>query len=619
MDNLNYGIIGNGKSCALVSSHGSIEWCCLADFDSPSVFAALLDPERGGRFAIEPVGDGWEVTQRYVHLTNVLRTRFSSKEGVFEVLDFMPRYRTEEGGGYHCSPDVIRVLRRLEGEPRLRIIFEPRLGYAEHPTRITRFPRYIKAETTANSHESVYLYSSVELEAVREAQVLTLREMEFFWLAYDQKIGEVDRERVELELERTKVYWMAWASRTTRPRMYRAQVDRSALVLKLLSYQHTGAIVAAATTSLPETVGEGRNWDYRFCWIRDASMTIRTLVNLGHRHVARRFFGFLLDVVAYKDERIQIMYGIRGQKELEERTLDWLQGYHGSRPVRIGNAAWSQQQNDIYGVLVDVLYQGFMLFRDETSSMESLWTMTRGVVRHIRTHWRNPDQGIWEIRGTPRHFTFSKVMCWVGVDRAIRIATTLRMDEYIRDWAVLRDEIQADIMEHGWSAAANAFTQSYGSSELDASNLLFHRLGFVSADDPRWISTVRATYASLCRDGLMYRYRNADDFGEPKSSFTVCSFWMVQALHSIGEKEHAREMFEELLRSANHLGLFSEDLDFTTRRLLGNFPQAYSHLAVIDTAFVLGETALRAERILEQSAQFDLGAVDPANEQPRWR
>ena len=618
MDNLDYGMIGNGRSCALISKLGVIEWCCLADFDSPSVFAALLDRKRGGKFAVVPDGVGWTSSQSYLHRTNVLSTKFESDEASFEIVDFMPRYRTEQGG-YHCPPDVIRVLRPLRGSPQIRIVYEPRLGYAEHPTRLIQTARYLKAETTEGGHESLYLYSSVELGAIGSGELISLSATEFLWLAYDQKIGNVDKDRVELELERTKVYWMAWAARTTRPTYYREQVERSALVLKMLSYQRTGAILAAATTSLPETIGESRNWDYRFCWIRDASMTIRTLVNLRHHYVARRFFEFLLDVVAYKHDRIQIMYGIRGQKRLTERTLDWLDGYAGSRPVRVGNAAWSQQQNDIYGVLLDVLYEGFVLFRDESSSVESLWTMTRGIVRHIKAHWQEPDQGIWEIRGQAQHFTYSKVMCWVGVDRAVRIASMLGMDDYALEWAVLRGDIKTDIMQCGWSREANAFTQSYGSTNLDASNLLLQRLGFVQSDDPRWISTVRATHAKLCRDGLMYRYKNEDDFGEPKSSFTVCSFWMVQALHSIGEKAAAKAMFESLLGHANHVGLFSEDLDFTTRRLLGNFPQAYSHLAIIDTALMLDEVPLHAENLLSGAPAIDFRSLDPAHEYPRWR
>lgn len=599
MDNLNYGIIGNGRSAALVSLRGSIDFCCLAEFDSPSVFAALLDEARGGRFSIESAHADAEVDQRYLRHTNVLVTRYSCRDEAFEIIDFMPRHRTESGE-YNCPPDIVRLVRPLRGTPRIRVVYDPRLNYAEHETSITSRPRYLKAASVAGTYESVYLYSGVSLESTREAQELTLNEATYFWLSYNEKLGIVDLHRAELEFERTKVYWMDWCSRTTPVTNYREHVDRSALVLKALAVQHTGALIAAVTTSLPETIGEVRNWDYRFCWIRDASMTIRTLVNLGHRQSARRFFEFLLNVVPYKDARIQIMYGIRGQTVLDERSLDWLRGYEGSAPVRIGNAAWTQRQNDTYGVLLDVLHEGFVLFEDGSSERESLWTTTRGMVRHIESHWHERDQGIWEIRGEPRHFTHSKMMCWVGLDRAIKIARRLGCVDYVPAWSDLADRIRADIEQNGFDEARGAFTQSYHSGSLDAANLLMWRMGFIEAEDPRWISTVWATYQELCVDGLMYRYRNADDFGVPKSAFTVCTFWMIQALISIKEHERARAMFEELLRCSNHVGLFSEDLDFKSRRLLGNFPQAYSHLALIDTAMLLdGVSAIVAPRPLK--------------------
>lgn len=588
MNGYEYGIIGNGRSCALVSREGSIDWCCLADFDSPSVFAALLDQAKGGCFAVQPAELGFSTEQHYLPHTNVLRTRFLTASGVFEILDFMPRHLAARGK-CHCPPEIVRLLRVVEGQPMIRVRFEPRLGYAEHPTQVTRHPDYLKAETAVGAHESVYLYSNLDLDGVQAGETLRLSHDAYLVLAYDQKIGPMDLDRVVLAFERTKLYWMDWCARTTRTRAHQEQVERSVLVLKLLSYQPTGAILAAATTSLPEQIGTERTWDYRYCWIRDASMTIRTLVNMGHRHVARRFFEFLLDVVPYKNDRIQIMYGLRGQKKLTETVLPWLDGYAGSRPVRVGNAAWSQQQNDIYGVLLDVIHAGFLLFRQDTLDLEALWTVTRGIVRHIEAHWQDPDHGIWEFRGEPRHFTFSKVMCWVGLDRAARIAALVGMNEYSDPWRQLAERIRADVFAHGFDDKLGAFTQSYGSPHLDAANLLFHRLGFIPADDPRWISSVRATQQALSRDGLLYRYRHQDDFGAPDSAFLVCSFWMVQSLVSIGDQQAARQMFEDILRCGNHLGLFSEDADFATRRQLGNFPQAYSHLALIDTALLLDD------------------------------
>jgi len=594
MDNLDYGIIGNGRSCALISRTGSIDWCCLADFDSPSVFGALLDPVMGGRFAIQPEGGDWTTRQAYLPHTNVLCTRFASEAGEFQILDFMPCYRLD-GGNHHCPPDIVRLLIPTRGAPQITIQFEPRLRYAEIPTRVVRHKRYLKAETTQQPHESVYLYGDVAFDAILSGKAFRLEHAHFLLLSYDQKIGDFDMNRADFELQLTKAYWMAWSARTTESRTYPEPVERSALVLKLLSYRPTGAILAAATTSLPETIGEERNWDYRFCWIRDASMMMRTLVNLRHHDVAQRFFGFLLDVVPYKNEHIQIMYGIRGQKTLTERTLDWLSGYHGSRPVRIGNAAWDQQQNDIYGVLLDALYYGFVLFRNQGDKLEALWTMTRGIVRHIEAHWREPDQGIWEFRGEPQHFTYSKVMCWVGMDRAIRIASLLGMDEFASRYVPLRDQIRDEVLSRAWNPELQTFTQAYGSKDLDASLLLLQRLEFIDANDPRWIATVKAIHQDLCKEGLMYRYRRSDDFGTPTSSFTSCSFWMIQALLSIGEEQVARRMLDQLLGYANHLGLYSEDLDFATHRLLGNFPQGYSHLALIDTVMTLERLSQRAD------------------------
>ncbi len=602
MQNLDYGIIGNGRSAALVSNRGAIEWCCLGDFDSPSVFAAILDPVRGGRFTVTSGAAGAETEQRYLRHTNILVTRFTADDGDFEVLDFMPRY-VHQGGGHHCPPDIIRLLRVTRGRPKVTIQFDPRLGYAEHPTRLLSDPQYIKAATTVGAYESVYLYSSLPLAGTNQPQEFVLDGQEFLWLSYNQKIGSVDPDRVELEFERTRVYWLDWNQRTLKVPNHTEVVQRSALVLKLLSFQETGAILAAATTSIPEAIGEERNWDYRFCWIRDASMIIRTLVQIGHHHVAHRFFDFLLDVVPYKNDRIQIMYGIRGRRELEEKELDWLTGYEKSRPVRIGNAAWSQQQNDIYGVLLDAVFEGVRLFRSDSTQLEALWTMVRGLVRHIEVHWTEPDQGIWEIRGEPRHFTHSKLMCWVGLDRAMRIAKRLGFGHYVSAWLRLRDAIRDDILAHAWNEERGAFTQSYGGSSLDAAVLLMERSGFVEAGDPRWKSTVLRVYEELCRDGLMYRYRSADDFGVPTSAFTVCSFWMIQALCGIGERELASGLFEKVLACGNHLGLLSEDLDFASHRLLGNFPQGYSHLAAIDTALLLqgnGSTGLVAS---------DLGGV----------
>ncbi|MEL6919131.1 MAG: glycoside hydrolase family 15 protein, partial [Bacteroidota bacterium] len=322
----------------------------------------------------------------------------------------------------------------------------------------------------------------------------------------------------------------------------------------------------------------------RFCWIRDASMVIKVVSELGHMSVARRYLQFIIDLMPDKDEKLQIMYGINKEKTLTEETLDHLSGYKGSKPVRTGNAAYRQRQNDIYGILMDVIYEQLAKFSTDIENGEELWGITKGIVWIVAKHWREPDKGIWEFRAEDRHFTFSKVLCWVAIDRAIKVARIFHKEGKVEKWMKLEQEIKADILENSWNPTVNAFTQSYGSPHLDASVLLMESYNFIDAKDPKFVSTVKAIEADLCNDGLLYRYKNEDDFGLPSSSFTICTFWFINSLFKIGEEEKAMQHFDQLLSYSNHLGLFSEDIDFKTKRLLGNFPQAYSHLALIECA-----------------------------------
>jgi GH15 family glucan-1,4-alpha-glucosidase len=401
-----------------------------------------------------------------------------------------------------------------------------------------------------------------------------------------------------LEQERTKVYWLNWSNHTSRYKKYNRQISRSAITLKLLSFDRSGAVLAAATTSLPETLGEIRNWDYRFCWIRDASMVVKVVSELGHKNVARRYLQFIIDLIPDKGEKLQIMYGINKEKELTERTLDHLSGYKGSRPVRIGNDAYHQRQNDIYGILMDVIYAQLIKFKTDIENGEELWTITKGIVWIVEGHWKEADKGIWELRTEERHFTFSKVLCWVAVDRAIKVARIFRKTRKIKKWTALEKEIKKDILDNAWNNEVNAFTQSYGSRHLDAAVLLMESYGFIHAKDPKFVSTVHAIEKELSYEGLLYRYKNEDDFGLPTSSFTICTFWFINSLFKIGEEEKAIKLFEKLLGYSNHLGLFSEDMDFKTKRLLGNFPQAYSHLALIECAINFSKKA-NEEQVLQ--------------------
>ena len=586
MDNLNYGVIGNCTSAALVSRQGTIEWCCLPYFDSAAFFAKILDRNIGGEFAIRVAAD-YKILQHYLRKTNILVTSFQRGKDQFEVIDFMPRYK-RDSGAYHCPPDIVRYIRHISGKPIIRVNYDPRPGYGLNEIKREIRREYIKVLTVRDPYESVYLYSDLDYRKIAEGKPIGVEQDHYFLLSYNQKLVELNLDAVQLEYEKTRVYWLNWSSQTRRFAMYNEEIVRSALVLKLLSFQKTGAILAALTTSLPEELGSVRNWDYRFCWLRDASMNIAVLTTVGHYRVARRFLDFILDVIPYKDEQIQIMYGINGQKNLSEKVLPGLQGYEDSKPVRIGNDAYRQRQNDIFGVLLDVIYQYLKIFkRDTVEYREELWTVVRTLGRHVERNWMKKDRGIWEIRGRKKHFTFSKVLCWVAMDRAMKIARLFSMDSYVRVWADMRQKIRSDILKKGWNAEVNAFVQAYDEKDLDAANLLMEHYGFIEADDPHYVSTVIETHKQLGRDGLMYRYRNHDDFGVPKSSFTVCTFWMVKSLYKIGRRKEAESLFQKTLSHCNHLGLLSEDIDFDTKRLLGNFPQGYSHLALIDAAITL--------------------------------
>lgn len=589
MKNLNYGIIGNCLSAALISDTGSIDWCCLPGFSSSSIFAKLLDEQKGGSFEFI-VDKAYRISQSYIRKTNILVTKFSRDNDRFEVIDFMPRYLTDDRS-YYSPPDIIRYIKHKSGKPSFRINYCPRLEYAKHNTKTLIKKDYIKSFTTKGIYDSVYLYTNLDKEKVTTKEKIEIDGDAFFLLSYNQKILNQSLDRAYLKLQRTKVYWLNWSERTKSFNKYNEEILRSALLLKLLSYDKTGAVIAASTTSLPENIGDIRNWDYRFCWLRDASMVIKVMTNLDHYRVAKRYLDFIIDIIPDKDEKIQVMYGINRERNLTEKILEHLSGYENSSPVRTGNDAFRQKQNDIYGILMDVIYQQFKIFETSLVNSEALWTITRSIVKTVKRNWKNPDRGIWEIRKEPKHFTFSKVLCWVAIDRAIKIAHLIKKYDYFNEWKSLADTIKKNIYDNAWDEELQSFTQSYGSRDMDASNLLMETYGFINANDSKYVSTVKNILKDLSKDGLMYRYKNRDDFGLPASSFTVCNFWLVNSLYKMGEKEQAEKMFETILKYSNHLGLFSEDIDFKTKRLLGNFPQAYSHLALIETAIILSAKA----------------------------
>lgn len=594
-DDYHLGMIGNGRTCALIDAVGNIVFCCLPDFDSGTVFASILDEEKGGGFGVEMI-DGEVTGQNYERNTNILVTTFEGEDGAFELIDFMPRYSSDGRAGQRndVGPDIVRKLRLICGAPRIKVCFDPQLEYANCETKLVIEPDRIKATTEcagehAPIYESIYLWTDLNAADVHHGNVMVLEEDRFLFLSYHDKVQTPDIDLVDLMLQRTRAYWMLWSARTHLPVQYRDMVMRSALLLKMLQFRPTGALLAAATTSLPETIGEERNWDYRFCWLRDGSMTVAVLHRIGHSSMATEFIDWMLRTVPTKDDSLQIMYGLRGEKELTERTLAHFSGYKNSHPVRVGNAAYNQEQHDIYGVVMDVIYQDLVLRQRTPEALDRIWTRVRSIVRTVGAAWTQPDRGIWEIRGEKRHFVFSKVLCWVAIDRAIKIAELIHKNEWADGHRALLAEIHEDICQRGWNEEKGAFVQSYGVTDLDASNLLMAEYGFLEPGDPRFIATVERSQEELCVDGLMFRYRNQDDFGEPQSAFTVCSFWLVKALASIKRRAEARRLLESLMDAANGHGLYGEDLDFKTRRHLGNFPQAYSHLALIDCALELSK------------------------------
>lgn len=591
MNNLNYGVIGNCRTAALVSETGNIEWLCFPDFDSPSVFARLLDREKGGHFGFE-VSPDYRISQSYVPHTNILSTQFVSDEDEFVVVDFMPCYRSNNEDEHYRPAELYRYIRWIKGKPRLRVDYDPAPGYACGKTIHNVTSQYIESYSSTSNKDRQYLYSSIPLQQIIGKKEVIIEKDEFLLLSYNEKVIPIDIEREKLEYCRTLVYWLNWTNRTKKYTLYNDIIERSLLVLKQMSY-YNGAVLAALTTSLPESVGDVRNWDYRFCWLRDASMSIETLFRIGHPGAARRFMKFIQSTFTSSHESFQIMYGIRGERKLTETILEHLSGYKNSTPVRIGNDAYHQRQNDSFGYLMDLIYQYYQLMPGTLDEIEDMWEMVKSILATVMDDWKKPDKGIWEIRGESSQFVSSKVMCWVALDRGARIAASLNKYTYRECWQAEANRIHEDVMMHGWKEELNSFSQTYDNLCLDSSLLLMEPYGFLQPDDVRYHRTVKAVQKALLHQGLMYRYNSPDDFGLPSSAFTICTFWLIRALFVIGEKEEARCLFDEVLKYSNHLGLLSEDIDFDTKEQLGNFPQAYSHLALVNTATLFAEEEKR--------------------------
>jgi len=576
-----YGIVGNMLSVALVGSDGSIDWCCLPRFDSSSVFAAILDDEKGGRFHIKPQTD-FRSSQAYLPDTNILRTTFETDTGTAEVVDFMPCYRTS-GGRLTQPREVHRVVRCTEGEVTFEVHFEPRLDYARGETLLGVFKAGVSAR---RGGETLALSSTVpfHLDANGAVAGFTLRKAEQteFVLRYGaQRPRRLSVYDPAGKLERTSAYWRHKAAGCAFTGPWRDAIVRSYLVLHLLMYSPTGAVVAAPTTSLPEEIGGERNWDYRYAWLRDASLTLNALFQLGHVEEALGFFNWLTNVCERCGAEAQILYSIDFDTPVAEQQLGHLKGYRGSRPVRVGNGAFNQLQLDVFGELLEAAHNylniGGYISRRTWESLESF-------VEAACDKWREPDSGIWEVRGGPYHFVHSKLMCWVAVDRGIRIAEKMGLRKNLRRWRKNAQDIREDILARGWNPDRQAFTQHYDTTALDASNLLMPLLGFLPASDERVASTVERTVEELGWNGLLRRYRTDatdDGLSGSEGAFLWCSFWLVRNVLRQGRTAEASALYERLLGYRNHLGLLSEMVDPGSGEALGNFPQALSHLGVI--------------------------------------
>lgn len=583
---MDYAAIGNCTSAALIGPDASIDWLCLPFFDSPSLFARLLDEERGGFFRIS-AEDIVRVEQSYAYHTPILKTRFETKDGVFEVMDYMPRFLTS-GNDVYCPSEIHRNIHVISGRPRIKVALKPCPNYGLAEGYLKRFPDYLKITSREGEYNSYYVYSDLDLDGVARGEAMELKASCFFLLSYHEKLSKVDQEKIYLEYEKTKSYWMDWVYRTRVPERYREVVIRSVITLKLLMFQRTGAVIAAPTTSLPEIIGGERNWDYRYCWVRDASMIIDLYARMGHMHSAERFIQFILGRMLVKNENIAVMYGINGERVMTERTLYHLKGYKGSAPVRIGNAAYQQKQNDVYGELIEALYSYFIADPHHQKDFdEELWTVVRSLANKVALTWREPDCGIWERRGPPRHFVHSKLMNWVAMDRAAKISAVIGKEQHVQHYLAVAEEIKNDILAKGWNADRKSFVMHYESTDLDASNLMMLHYGFLPPADQRILGTVEAAEKYLLRNGFVMRYTADDEFGTPKNAFIVCTFWLINALYLIGRTDESRAMFDVMIGKVNRFGLLSEDIEPDTGALTGNFPQGYSHLALIQTAFLL--------------------------------
>jgi glucoamylase len=578
-----YALIGDCMTAALVSREGSIDWLCWPRFDSPACFAALLDTEKAGCWRISPVDQGARITRQYRPGTMILETEFETDTGVVRLIDFMPM------GGSNSS--IVRIVRGVSGQVEMCLHVALRFEYGSVIPWVTRLRTGFGLRAVAGPSLAI-LHSTIPLEG-REFTTqanfsVKAGEEAFFVLAYGPSHLPAPAVPDPSEsLTATEGHWTDWCRRGLYSGPYRDAVQRSLITLKALTFAPTGGIVAAPTSSLPEVLGGERNWDYRFCWLRDATFTLLALMHGGYREEARRWSEWLRRSAAGSPAQLQTLYGLAGERRIAEWEADWLAGYQGAKPVRIGNAASGQLQIDVFGEVVDALYQSSI---HGLAPHEETWELQRQIVEHLEKIWEQPDESIWEVRGGRQQFTFSKVMAWVAFDRAVEIAQIMGDTDRVQAWRRIRDQIHDVVCREGFNRDKNSFVQSFGSDVLDASLLMIPLVGFLPATDARMRGTVAAIENELLHDGLVRRYKTeqtSDGLKGSEGMFLACSFWLTDNYALQGRHDDARHLFERLLALCNDVGLLAEEYDPDTQRQVGNFPQAFSHLALINSALNL--------------------------------
>jgi len=580
-----YGLIGDLQTAALVGRDGSIDWACFPRFDSGSCFGALLGTTDHGRWLITPRGDAWSTGRRYREKTLILETEWESETGKVRVLDFMPPRGT--------APDIVRIVEGVAGEVDMTADLVIRFDYGSTVPWVRRLDdgtRVAIAGPDALCFRSPVEHRGENMRTIGEFTVREGERVPFTLTWYPSNEPEPEAIDAEQALADTVEYWTSWIGQCPYGGKWKDAVHESLIVLKALTYAPTGGIVAAPTTSLPERVGGERNWVYRYCWLRDATLVLLAFINAGYLEEARAWRSWLLRAAAGDPAALQIMYGVGGERRLTEQTLDWLPGYESSRPVRAGNAASEQFQIDVYGEVLDAMHQGRV--HDLDRSPEA-WSLQRRLLGFLETAWKEPDEGIWEVRGGRRHFTHSKVMAWVAFDRGVKAVEDFGRPGPAERWRKVCDEIHREVLERGFDRELNSFTQSYGSKRLDASLLVLPLVGFLPADDSRVVGTVAAIERELYREGFVYRYahddegRHVDGLPPGEGAFLPCTFWLADNFALQGRLDEAEELFERLLALRSDLGLLAEEWDPDSRRQLGNFPQAFTHVSLVNSAFNL--------------------------------